>query len=180
MSISFHEPLQEFYARCCLLAFHFKSALLSALLCWRSDKKISAICKFLLVLAKKRKTYLIKNKLLCCSGKHKVDRANCFSLQEVVEDSLWMRLASMSAPLSVLDRNIYFWPRLQAPCSMLSPVAELLAVLSFLGVFFLGRNIDRSCQNGASSLLILKSAEKMKQAARSRRRPGKNKVCFGK
>lgn len=88
-----------------------------------------------------------------------------------------MRLASMSTPLLVLDRNIYF----EAPgsCSKFSLVADLLLVV---GVFFcfvflggLGCNTDRSCQSGASSLFILKSAEKMKQAARPRERPRKNK-----
>lgn len=62
---------------------------------------------------------------------------------------------------------------------MLSLVADLLVVVFFLFCFVflggLGCNIDRSCQNGASSLFILKSAEKMKQAARCQRRPGKNK-----
>lgn len=93
-----------------------------------------------------------------------------------MEDSLlWTRLASMSAPLLVLDRNICFWPCLRARVLRSRQSESCSRCCFFLCcVHGGGGNIDRSCQNGASSLLIPKSAEKIKQAARSQQRCGRN------
>lgn len=134
MSISFYKPLQEFNARRCLLCSHFISALLQ--LCWRSDKKIPAICKFLLVLANKTISLKINSSVVGVN----TNLANCFSLQEGVEDSsvwpVWLacphhRRCPPEALVSGLGSR---------SGSVRSPATELLAML-VLELFFWGGGI---------------------------------------